>query len=316
MALTVTAWCSILVAIAASLTYVFLRTPTIAISEYRGQWAVIAGASQGLGAAWADRLCREGVHVFLLARRSAALQDVAGTLRQYNTCLVDYHVHDLSAAEQTKAANDILSSQHVDGSPRSFALLVYVAAHTSPVGRFIDTPSVEIQYTTVDVNIRSVLAWTHTFLRHPPPPPPSDSPQPPKKGVVFMSSLVGGIGCGYVANYAATKAWTTTFARALQYELRDQQQVDVLACVAGATTTPTYLQLMGPHRDEMGESTPETVVSGCLAGLGNAAVVAPGWKNKLFQLLLWGILPSDMVIQLASDAMAPILRDRNTANPP
>ena len=45
-----------------------------------GDWAIIAGASEGLGAAWADSLCEYGINVLLLARRENALKEVARDL--------------------------------------------------------------------------------------------------------------------------------------------------------------------------------------------------------------------------------------------
>ena len=85
----------------------------------------------------------------------------------------------------------------------------------------------------------------HTFLQLAPSP----------QGLIFMSSLTAAVGCGYVSNYAATKAWIAAFAHGLAFEERDRLQV--LSCVAGATPTPTYLHAMGRHRTRHAETLPE-----------------------------------------------------------
>ena len=120
-----------------------------------------------------------------------------------------------------------------------------------------------------------------------------------------MSSLSGIVGSGYVANYAATKAYITTFSRGLYAELFTVG-VDVVSCVAGATVTPTYLTALGnvSTRKLWIEQTTDEVVGECLSALGATSAVATGWLGKVTQTLFAQLLPKDVAIRMFSEQTA------------
>ena len=108
-------------------------------------------------------------------------------------------------------------------------LMIYNAAY-SPIGAFLDI-DVEEHLKAVDVNVYGPLRLSHYFGRR--------FVERGKGGIILMSSMSGFQGTAMVANYAATKAYDTVLAEGLWYELH-RHGVDVLACVAGATLTPSY----------------------------------------------------------------------------
>jgi len=107
-------------------------------------------------------------------------------------------------------------------------------------------------------------------------------------GLVFMSSLAAFHGSPFIATYGATKAFNLVLGESLWFELQSRG-VDVLACAAGATRTPGFLQA-SPH-GEPGMLEPEQVVEEALARLGRTGVMIPGTFNRFASFLMRRILP-------------------------
>jgi len=73
-----------------------------------GDWAIVAGASEGLGAAWAEHLCEYGLNVLLVARRKEALEASAKKIQQRFGCQTDTWVQDLSDPNLADAFRSVL----------------------------------------------------------------------------------------------------------------------------------------------------------------------------------------------------------------
>ena len=112
--------------------------------ERYGPWAVIAGASVGLGEAFARQLARRGINLVLIARRQDALDRLAVDLRA--TCKVEVRtlVADL-------ARTDLLTSVQAATADIDVGLVVYNAAF-STIGAFLDRPLDE-HLRVIDVNL-------------------------------------------------------------------------------------------------------------------------------------------------------------------
>jgi hypothetical protein len=101
-----------------------------------------------------------------------------------------------------------------------------------------------------------------------------------------MASLAGMWGTKFLAPYGATKAFNILLAEALHHELKPQN-FDVMACVAGATSTPAYLGT-NPRYGRIRPSvmTPRKVADGALEALGKKALYIPGLSNRLTCFML------------------------------
>lgn len=257
-----------------------------AFRERYGDWAIVAGASEGLGAAWADSLCKLGFHVLLVARREAALQTLAkGLMEKHNNVQVDYWVQDLGVENLDEVFQEKLAV-----ASRKYGLLVYNAAY-SQVGSFLEIP-LSRHYTSINVNTRGVLQMTHVFGRI-----LMDRKQ--TGGIVLMSSMSGEFGTAYVANYAATKAYDTALAQGLNHELA-RFGIDVSACVAGPITTPNYLtKIPDSGRNPLIEQTAEQVVQECLPAIGGRhSSIRTGIISKLTRFLLVRFLPLEVAMYI------------------
>ncbi|HEY3448338.1 MAG TPA: SDR family NAD(P)-dependent oxidoreductase [Myxococcales bacterium] len=252
-----------------------------------GPWAVVAGASEGLGAAYADALASRGLNLVLLARRAAVLDSLAGSLRGRHGLEVRTLAVDLAAGDFAERLEAAVAGLEV-------GLGVYNAAF-SPIGAFLDVPLAD-QLQAVAVNCRGPVIFGHVL----------GGPMAARGrgGLVLMSSLAGLQGTAALATYSASKAFNVTLGEALWQELRGQG-VDVLASCAGAILTPGFQK--ASSRPAPGTLPPEEVARITLAALGQGPTVVPGAVNRLASLVLGRVLPRRLAIRLMASTTAKVV---------
>jgi uncharacterized protein len=220
-------------------------------SERYGPWALIAGASEGLGAAFADECAQRGCNVVLVARREALLDETAARLRDAHGIEARTVVADLGRAD----IGDVLSDA-TDGL--DVGLFVYNAAF-APQGRFVDVP-LDDHLRGVAMNVTTPTVLSHLFGR-----PMVDRG---RGGIVLVSSGAAHAGMKVFTTYAAGKAYELILGEGLWDELREHG-VDALAYVVGATATPTFVK--SSEHDAVtatGARTPEQVAAQLFEVLG------------------------------------------------
>ncbi len=231
-----------------------------------GSWAVVAGGSEGFGAAFAAELAARGMNLLLLARRGDLLAEVRERLERAHS--VDVRCLELDLADDTFATSLADAVADLD-----VGVVVYNAASV-PIGPFLDNTDEAVQH-AVDVNVRGPLHAVRTLV-----PAMCDRG---RGAVVLVSSLSGLQGTPHVAVYAATKAFNTHLAESLWYELRPFG-IDVVACCAGAMPTPGYARTFG--RDVPGMLAPEEAARQTLDRLDRGPRVVPGRVNRLAAQLM------------------------------
>ncbi len=249
------------------------------IASY-GRWAVVAGASEGLGAAFSEALARRGVSLVLLARRADVLESFAAQLREAHGVDVDTRAADLADPALPTLLAEIATEREV-------GLGVYNAAY-SPRGAFVDRPLDDL-LKVLDVNARGPL----TFARILAPPMIERG----LGGLVLMSSLAGLAGSPRIAAYAATKAFNVVLAESLWGEL-SPHGVDVVASCAGAVRTPGYLSSSGDGGEAPGTLDPVDVAERTLRGLGRGPRVVPGFVNQVASLVVGRWLPRSAAVSI------------------
>ncbi len=253
-----------------------------------GPWAVVAGASEGLGAAFAGVLAARGVNLVLLARRAEALESVAAPLRnsvEVRTVAIDLAAVDLAA--QLEALCEGLD----------VGLCVYNAAF-SQVGPFLEQSLADKQR-TLDVNCRGPVIAAHVFGER--------LVRRGRGGILLMSSLTGFWGSPFVASYGASKAFNLSLGEALWYELAPRG-VDVLVCCAGATSTPGFVRTSGAGGPRA--MTPEAVAREALDALGGAPTMVPGRINRVAAFVLGRLLPRRVAVAIMGSQTAKLSRPR------
>jgi short-subunit dehydrogenase len=243
-----------------------------------GPWALIAGASEGIGAAFAKQLAQHGLDLVLVARRAEPLEALARELAAQAKVQVRCVPLDLARADAAALLEEKVTDLEI-------GLLVYNAA-LAPAGTLLEI-ALDEQLRAIDVNVRGPLAMAHRFGR----PMAARG----RGAIVLLSSLTAFQGSPYVATYGATKSFLLTLAEGLWFELAPRG-VDVLAVCAGATRTPGYLR--NARRKAPGELDPEQVAREALAGLAHGPLLIPGRFNRLASQLMRRLLPRRTMIRI------------------
>lgn len=246
-------------------------------SKY-GPWAIVAGASEGLGAAFAEELAKRGINLILIARGLGKLEALASSLRNKYHIEIQYQSLDLADVVQTKY---FVSQLEVN-----IGLLVYNAAY-APIGYF-ENISEENLVKIVDVNIKAPLLLSKMVI-----------PQMIERGrggIVLMSSLAGTQGSPKIATYAASKAFNTILAEGIWHELK-KHGVDVIASCAGAITTPGYKNAQNA-KDAPGTLEANKVAAKTLNALGKGPTVIPGFMNRMARFFMGRLFSRKLAISI------------------
>ncbi|MBM4260956.1 MAG: SDR family oxidoreductase [Deltaproteobacteria bacterium] len=233
--------------------------------ERYGPWALVTGASAGIGAEFARQLAARGLHLVLLARRKDKLEELALELRQKHRIEVRVLAADLARADFADEVGAALAAQEI-------GLLVNNAGF-GITGEFL-RHDLERESDLLAVNCRALMILTHRLG-----PPMA---QRKRGGIIFVSSVLAFLATPYSAHYAASKVYELSLAQGLRYEL-GRYGVDVLALCPGSTDTEFH-DVAGSRA--VGAMAVEPVVRQGLAGLGRRSVVIPGWRNRLLVGLL------------------------------
>lgn len=228
-----------------------------------GPWAVVTGASSGIGAELARQLAAAGLSVVLVARRRDRLEALAATLpTPSQICALDLcepsAVDDLASAV---AALDVG--------------LVVNNAGLSWKGPFAEHDRGHARR-MIELNCQAPVALTHALVPR--------LIARGKGGVIVVASTAAFQGLPWSAVYGATKAFDLLFGEALHVELAPHG-VDVVTLAPGGTDTEGPMNSgVDPARVPGKLMSVTPVAAAALAGLGRRAVVVPGATNLLGQL--------------------------------
>jgi short-subunit dehydrogenase len=218
-----------------------------------GPWAVVAGASEGVGASVARLIGAFGVNVVLVARRPTPLEEVAATVPTETRLLA----LDLSGPDATRQLAEATSDLEV-------GLLVYNAGADPNSSTFLDLP-VDSWQQMVARNCATVVGATHHFAQ----PMAARG----RGGIVLVTSGAAWAGGSHLAVYGASKAFDLVLAEGLWAEL-GPAGVDVLAMVLGPTDTPAFRRVLN-GRDFAGMADPDDVAREMLDHLGDGPTFPP-----------------------------------------
>jgi short-subunit dehydrogenase len=234
------------------------------IRDRYGPWALITGASDGIGRECAIALARQGMHLVLVARRETVLAALAEQLTRDYGVACRVIAADLGKPDAANALDD--STHGLDIG------LVIAAAGFGTSGPFLSS-DLDNERDMLAVNCGSALALSHRFghrfgQRH---------AHGKRSGLILFSSLVAFQGVPGSANYAATKGYIQSLAEGIAPEFA-AKGIDVLATAPG----PVHTGFASRSGMRMGQAlTPARVAAATLAALGQRTTVRPGWLSKL-----------------------------------
>jgi uncharacterized protein len=235
-----------------------------------GPWAVVTGASSGIGTEFARQLAANGINVVLVARRLALLQEVGRVLAdRYG---VEYRAVSLDLTDPNFLARIVESTQNLD-----VGLLVSNAGAGIP-GEFL-AHDLDVLRGVVRLNTMAHLDLTHHFGQR--------LARRGRGGVVLVSATGGLQGMPYMANDAATKAYVFTLGEGLHTEFA-KHGLNMSVLLPGPTDTPV-LETLGfePGTSPVKPMPVEQCVTEALAALtANRATHIPGRINRLMATVI------------------------------
>jgi short-subunit dehydrogenase len=237
-----------------------------------GQYAIVTGASSGIGEEFARHFASVGIDLVLVARRKDRLDDLAAELTQQQGTTN----HAVALDLLVEGAVDQLW-RHVRGLDIG---IIVANAGISTTGPFVkNSLAEELDVLTLDGRVPLQLA--HRFG--------SDFAQRRRGAIILVSSTIAAGPIPYLANYAAIKAYVLSLGQALNYELK-QDGVDVLVVSPGPTQTPGH-ESAGIDVGGVSPMAPSRVVRAALSGLGKRAHVIPGTANRTMDLIGKYVMP-------------------------
>jgi uncharacterized protein len=256
------------------------------------KYSLITGASSGIGEAFAKRLAADGQNVVLVARSEDKLFKLCDELMAKHKISAHFIVLDLI---EYQADEKLFEETERHGL--EIDLLINNAGYGS-MGDFT-TLDLENELNMIGLNIMSLVAISHRYL---------PQMRERKKGTIInVSSAASFQPVPYMATYAATKAFVTSFSEALAEENR-QYGIQVLASCPGATETNFFdaAGMTEPFKVK-GTQLAEEVVEETLAALkkGKTSVIT-GWTNWAAAHVS-NIVPNSLVSRAIGSQLRPRL---------
>jgi short-subunit dehydrogenase len=235
----------------------------INLKDKYGAWALITGASSGIGKEFARQLAKQKFNLVLVARRKERLSSLAEELEKTNNINVTCIALDLT--DPAFISKIVQHTCEID-----IGLLVNNAGFAVS-GNFLES-SIQKQSKLLDLNIKSLTQLTHYFG--------NKMVAKNKGGVINIASASAYLPIANWSVYAASKAYVLRFTEALWYEFRNTG-VDVLALCPGATKTEFNESFNSPKGMEV-----SIVTATALKKLGKGPTVIVGNNNKIIVCLL------------------------------
>jgi short-subunit dehydrogenase len=259
------------------------HAPRQPLRERYGEWALITGASSGIGAEFARALARDGMSCVLTARRADRLQALASELESAYAVQTRVVPVDLSAPDGADQLVDAVSDLDL-------ALLIANAGY-GLAGRFDKQPPRPLQE-MVMLNCSAPAVMISRLL------PKLEARG--RGGIIIVSSTAAHQPLPFNAVYAATKAFDLFLGEALWGELQGRN-IDVLALQPG----PTVTEFQTVARESPHEGEPASQVVGvALNALGDQPSLISGWFNWLRANAAVRLMPRSLVVLIAGRVMA------------
>lgn len=191
-----------------------------------GPWAIVLGASDGVGEAFAEAVAQRGLNVVLVARRQAMLEAIAERISDETGVQARALAIDLSTPD---AADRVVAAT----SDLEVGLLMYNAGGDPRFTHFLDSSLEDAQ----GLLHRNCVVPTHLCHHY-----GTSMVARGRGGIILVTSGAAVAGTAHMAAYGASKAWNRVFAEALWAEL-GPKGVHVLSLLLGETDTPAIRKL-------------------------------------------------------------------------
>jgi uncharacterized protein len=258
-------------------------------NEWKGKWALVTGASAGIGVALASELAAGGTNLVLTARRRDRLEALAGKLRDHQGIQTELFVADLV---QPNAPDKLYAFVREKG------IAVDLLINNAGFGQYGELTEVDTGrlLDMVQVNCTAVVHLTRLFL--------PDMVARRRGDVLILASTASFQAVPYISTYAATKAFDLTFAEGLAEEMKPHG-IRVCALCPGSTESEFHALA---HQEEFTSKHQETAEKVARTGLraladGKSYVIS-GLGNYL-GAQSQRLVPRRMVTRIAAGMFRP-----------
>ena len=244
------------------------KMKTIIDKNKYGPWAIVTGASSGIGKEFARQLASSGLNLVLVARRGALLEELLQNLSQEFKIQCKVVALDLSK-------DGFISDIDAAVKNLDIGLLVSMQGE-GKAGGFLKISHEELRE-VLSINLISHLELVHYFapkLVH-----------RGRGGIVMVGAMGASLGVPYIANIAATKAYVESLGEALHIELKEHN-VNVFTLLPGPTNTDLIVKEFGMEIDSMPMkpmSVDQCVAEGLKGLQANQSSRIPGRLNRVMR---------------------------------
>jgi short-subunit dehydrogenase len=231
-------------------------------SQKYGPWALVTGASSGIGEQFARLLAAEGLNLILVARRADRLNAIAEELSNQHGVEAESAPLDLTTPDFIVLLLSVCEGKDIGLVISNAGFGLKGLHHEIPLDKLSNM---------LDLNCHATLKVTHTFM-----PRLIDRG---RGGILVTSSMEGFVGVPWSAAYSASKAFVLSLGEALSCELQ-QHNIDILVLAAGSTDTDTHV-IQGIAKEYLPWlKSPQEVARLGLEQLGRGPVYVPGFLNR------------------------------------
>jgi short-subunit dehydrogenase len=258
-------------------------------NEWKGKWALVTGASAGIGVALASELAAGGTHLVLTARRRDRLEAFSRTLNAEHGVQTEIFVADLVEPDAPDKLYAFI---------REKGIAIDLLINNAGFGQYgeITEVATERLLDMVQVNCTAVVHLTRLFL--------SDMVARRRGDVLILSSAAAFQAVPYISTYAATKAFDLLFAEGLAEEMKPH---GIRVCALCPGSTESEFHAVAGH-DRFTDRHPETAEKVARTGLralaeGKSYIIS-GLGNYL-GAHSQRIVPRRMVTRIAAGMFRP-----------
>ena len=254
-----------------------------------GPWALVTGASSGIGKEFARQLAASGLNLVLVARRLPLLEEIGRTLAD------DYGI-DYRALELDLSQEGFLERLEAATSDLDIGLVVSNAGTATP-GEFLSHDPSHL-HQTVRLSVLAHLDLAHHFGKK--------LAARQRGGMILLSGMGASQGVPYMANDSATRAYVLTLGETLNFELK-KDHVHVTVLLPG----PTYTALA----ENMGldaRSTPLTVEQTVSEGLAALCANRPSHVSGVLFRVMNRLMPHSLFRQINGNMILKVITQKQT----
>jgi uncharacterized protein len=257
-------------------------------NDFRGKWALVTGASSGIGVTLARELARHGAKLILTARRKDRLETFAAELQEQGT----------EVRIVTADLNDPAAPQQIYDATEGAGLTVDILINNAGLGQhgaFADSP-VEQELSQVRVNCEAVVRLTRLFVPH--------MVERRRGWIMILSSTASFQPVPYLSTYAATKAFDRFFSLGLAAEVA-RFNVKVTALCPGPTESEFFQvarsQNFMPGKRQSAEQVAQLGIAALARG---KRTIVPYFGGK-FTAFMVRLLPNGLITHFVERAGRP-----------